>query len=68
MIRSYPVSHQKPKLWVEILITVLGITGVFIFFALYETAFPDASVDVSISRDQAMEIAESQLKGSGILR
>jgi hypothetical protein len=65
MIRSYPISHQKPKLWVEILITVLGITGAFIFFALYETALPDASVDVTISRAQAKEIAESELKELG---
>ncbi len=43
----------------------MALAGVFIFFALYETAFPDASVDVSISRDQAMEIAESQLKELG---
>ena len=65
MTRSYPVSHQKSNLWVEILITVLGIAGVFIFFALYETAFPDASVDVTISRTQAEEIAEGQLKELG---
>jgi len=65
MSRSYPVSGQKPKLWVEILITVIGIAGIFIFFALYETAFPDASVDVTISRAQAREIAESQLKELG---
>jgi hypothetical protein len=65
MIRSYPVTHQKPKLWVEILITVLGIGGVLIFFALYETAFPDASVDVTISRAQAEEIAENHLEELG---
>jgi membrane protease YdiL (CAAX protease family) len=65
MSRSYPVSHQKSKLWVEILITILGVAGVLIFFALYETAFPDASVDVTISRSQAKEIAENQLKELG---
>jgi ribosomal protein S18 acetylase RimI-like enzyme len=65
MSRSYPVARQKPKLWVEILITVLGIAGIFIFFALYETAFPDATVDVTISRAQAQEIAENQLKELG---
>jgi hypothetical protein len=65
MSRSYPVPRQKPKLRVEILITALGIAGVFIFFALYQTAFPDASVDVTISRAQAKEIAESQLKEMG---
>jgi hypothetical protein len=65
MSRSYPVTQQKPKLWVEILITILGIAGVFIFFALYENAFPDASVDVTISRAQAREIAENQLNEMG---
>ncbi len=32
MIRSYPVSRQKPNLWVEILITVLGISWGFHLF------------------------------------
>lgn len=65
MNRSYPVSLQKPQLWVEILITILGIVGVIIFFAFYETAFPDASVDVSISRGQAEQIATEQLEQLG---
>ncbi len=65
MNRLYPVSRQRPKLWVEILITVLGIAGICIFFALYESALPDASVDVTISRAQAKEIAENQLKEMG---
>jgi hypothetical protein len=65
MIRNYTNSQQKPQLWVEILITVSGIVGVILFFALYETAFPDASVDVSISRAQAKEYAEEQLNRLG---
>lgn len=65
MNRSYAVSHPKPKLWVEILITVLGIVGVIIFFAFYERAFPDASVDVSISRAQAKQTAMDELKQLG---
>jgi hypothetical protein len=65
MIRSYATSRPKPKLWVEILITVLGIIGVVVFFALHVTAFPDASVDVSISRAQAKQIAMKQLTQLG---
>jgi N-acetylglutamate synthase-like GNAT family acetyltransferase len=65
MNRSYPASHPSPKLWAEILITVLGIIGAFIFFALYESAFPDASVDVTISRAQAQQIATEQLEQLG---
>jgi hypothetical protein len=65
MNHFYPVSRPKPKLWTEILITMFGIAGVFIFFALYEKAFPDASVDVTISRTQAEQIATEQMHQLG---
>jgi hypothetical protein len=65
MIRNYANSRQKPQLWVEILITVFGILGVIIFFALYETALPDASVDVSISRGRAKQAALEYLNRFG---
>lgn len=65
MNRVFTVSRPKPQFWVEILITVFGIAGVFIFFTLYEKAFPDASVDVTISRAQAQQIATEQLKQLG---
>ena len=65
MIRKYINSRQKPQLWVEILITALGILGLITFFAFYETAFPDASVDVSTSRGQAKQIAIDYLKQFG---
>jgi hypothetical protein len=65
MIRNYTNHRQKPQLWVEILITVFGVLGVIIFFALYETALPDASVDVSISRGQAEQAALEYLNRLG---
>ena len=65
MNRIYTVSNRKPQLWVEILITILGIAGVITFLAVYESAFPDASMDVTISRPQAKEIAEEQLSRLG---
>ena len=65
MIRNYTTSHEKPQLWMEILITVLGILGVIIFFALYERAYPDASVNVSISRGQAQQAALGYLNRFG---
>jgi len=65
MNRYYAVSPQKPQMWVEILITMLGIMSVIFFFAFYETAFPDASVDVTISRGQAKQIATEQLNRVG---
>ncbi len=65
MNRQYAVSRQKPKFWVEALITVLGMVGVIVFFSLYETAFPDASMDVTISRAQAKQIATDQLHELG---
>ena len=65
MNRVFTVSRPKPQFWVELLITVFGIAGVFIFFALYEKAFPDASIDVTISRAQAQQIATEQLEQLG---
>ena len=67
MIRSYTSSNQKSKLWVEILITLFGIAGVLLFLAYYETAFPDASVDVTLSRGQAEQIAARQLQDLGYM-
>lgn len=67
MIRSYTSSYQKPTLWVEILITLFGIAGVLLFLAYYETAFPDASVDVTLSRGQAEQIAARQLQDLGYM-
>ena len=65
MIRNYTNSRQNPQLWVEIMITVLGLLGAITFFVFYETAFPNASMDVSISRGQAKQLAGEYLKQLG---
>jgi len=44
---------------------VLGVTGAITFFNLYDRAMPSASVDVTISRSQAEEIATDYLARFG---
>ncbi|MGB7876586.1 MAG: GNAT family N-acetyltransferase [Anaerolineales bacterium] len=61
MNRTYPIVRQKTSLWVEILIVLFGVAGAMTFFNLYERAMPSASVDVTISRAQAENIARDYL-------
>jgi GNAT superfamily N-acetyltransferase len=65
MNRTYPIVRQKTPLWVDILIALLGVTGAIVFFTFYERALPSASVDVTISRSQAGEIATDYLRQIG---
>ncbi len=65
MNRTYPIVRQKTPLWVEALIVVLGVAGAITFFSLYDRALPSASVDVTISRSQAEEIATDYLHQFG---
>ena len=65
MNRTFAVARPKPYSWLDLLIVILGVVGVIVFLALYESAFPDATVDVSISRAQAERIAEDTLRGFG---
>jgi len=65
MNRTYSIARPKPLSWLEVLIVVLGIAGVIIFFTFYESAFPDASVNVSITRQQAETIASDTLRELG---
>ncbi|CAG1016023.1 Sporulation-killing factor biosynthesis protein SkfC [Anaerolineales bacterium] len=65
MNRTYSVAHPKPFSWLEVFIIAFGIVGVVVFFTFYESAFPDASVNVSITRQQAEAIASDTLRELG---
>lgn len=65
MYRTYPITRQKTPMLVDILIAILGIAGTVIFFSFYERALPSASVDVTISRSQAEQIATEYLNQLG---
>jgi len=67
MDRTYPIVRQKTPLWVEILIVLLGVAGAIAFFSLYDRALPSASVDVTISRAQAEDIAREYLDQLGYM-
>jgi hypothetical protein len=65
MQRTYPISRQKTPMWADILIVILGIAGAIAFFSFYERALPSASVDVTVSRSQAEQIATEHLNQLG---
>ncbi|MCX7968115.1 MAG: CPBP family intramembrane metalloprotease [Armatimonadetes bacterium] len=43
-----------------------GLIGMLVFLRFYPQAFPEASIDFRISRDQAIEIGGRALKGLGV--
>ncbi len=65
MNRTYPITTQKTPLWVEILITALGIIGAIVFITLNQQALPDASINLEYSRPQITEIAAKSLQALG---
>jgi ribosomal protein S18 acetylase RimI-like enzyme len=65
MQRIYPASPAQKPLWIELLITALGIAG-FVFGLLwYDRAFPSASLDLKYSRDEIETRAMDQLRALG---
>ncbi len=61
MNRTYPVNNQRKSIWLELLITLLGIIGAILFLSFYERALPSAAIDLKYSRTQITQLAESQL-------
>ncbi|HSQ06010.1 MAG TPA: hypothetical protein VLN59_18380, partial [Burkholderiales bacterium] len=49
----------------DVLLTLAGIVGVILFLALYNEAFPDATIDLTLSRDQIAQRADDYLKSQG---
>ncbi len=65
MNRTYPINTQHKSLWLELLITLLGIIGVILFLSFYERALPSAAIDLKYSRAQISQRAETQLSQFG---
>ncbi|MFZ5879543.1 MAG: GNAT family N-acetyltransferase [Chloroflexota bacterium] len=65
MNRTFAVARPRPFSWLDLLIAALGIAGGIVFLSLYDSALPDAAIDVSISRSQAEKIAETTLRDFG---
>ncbi len=65
MERTYPIAKEQKHPWIELLITLFGIFGAVIFFTQYDRALPSASVDVSVTRPQAQQIATDYLADFG---
>ena len=65
MNRTYPINNQPKSIWLELLITLLGVLGVILFLTFYERALPNAAIDLKYSREQISQLAESQLRKIG---
>ena len=42
MKREYPLTSQQKPFWIDMLITMIGITGVIFFLTFYDRALPNA--------------------------
>jgi membrane protease YdiL (CAAX protease family)/ribosomal protein S18 acetylase RimI-like enzyme len=49
----------------DALLTLAGILGLVLFLALYNEAFPDATIELTLSRDQIAQRANDYLKSQG---
>lgn len=49
----------------DVLLTLTGLLGLVLFLALYNEAFPDAAIDLTLSRDQIAQRAGDYLKSQG---
>ncbi len=49
----------------DVLLTLFGILGILLFLALYAEAFPDAAIDLTLSRDQIAQRATAYLTARG---
>jgi membrane protease YdiL (CAAX protease family) len=49
----------------DVLLTLAGILGIVLFLALYNEAFPDATLELPLSRDQITQRANAYLKSQG---
>jgi len=65
MNRTYPTNNQHRSIWLELLITLLGVIGVILFLSFYDRALPSAAIDLKYSREQISQLAESQLRELG---
>ena len=49
----------------DVLLTLFGFLGIVLFLALYNEAFPDATIELTLSRDQIAQRANDYLKSQG---
>ncbi len=41
----------------DVLLTLAGVLGIVLFLTLYNEAFPDATIELPLARDQVMQRA-----------
>lgn len=56
---------KVPSIYLDLLITFLGLLGLALFLAFYDQAFPSASIDLRLSRDEIARRARIYLEEQG---
>lgn len=65
MNKNYPLAQKQSPLWLELLITLVGIAGVIVFLTYYDRALPSSAIDLKYSRTQIQQLAEAKLNELG---
>jgi membrane protease YdiL (CAAX protease family)/L-amino acid N-acyltransferase YncA len=61
---TYTVQRLASRRF-DVLLTLAGLVGLVLFLALYNEAFPDAAIDLTLSRAQIAQRADDYLKSQG---
>ncbi|MBI5649246.1 MAG: GNAT family N-acetyltransferase [Chloroflexi bacterium] len=56
---------RPPARWVEVLITILGLLGLIAALSLYQEAFPEAALELKLSREQIEQRARAYMQARG---
>lgn len=57
------MKPSNPRL--DLFITLLGLAGIVLFLSLYDSAFPSAAIDLTLSRDEIARRAEAYIQAQG---
>ncbi len=58
-------QHRTGPARLDIVIAVLGVTGLILFLALYDQAFPSAAIDLKLSRAEIEQRAQVYMRAQG---
>ncbi|MBI5303192.1 MAG: GNAT family N-acetyltransferase [Chloroflexi bacterium] len=56
---------HAPALWIEVLITLLGVASIVFALSVYPQAFPSAALDLTLSRDEVAQRAQTYVAAHG---
>jgi hypothetical protein len=56
---------MKKSSWTDILIAILGISGLVLALVFYKQAFPDAAIQMKFSRTEVIDLAQKAIQKLG---